>query len=384
MAGLGWSDRSRWHGPGVFVAARVSAVVLSVVMLSACDLRMETDPIVYPSPDATTVARNSLADASAAVLEAATEAGGAADDVATGAGATAQSHLDALGGVYVTYPGVTPSPSPGVTPAPRPTLAEAIDSARLVAEDVAATSDDPDLVALARSMDLDWALRELWAARSAANEAEAAAAAEAEAAALASASPAPSISEPAPLPGDAGDAFFPLADGSTADAAGFAPGAATALAQDQLSALALAEDEARFAYETLAAQEFGPRRDDALTRSRLHAERSDALAALLDADPRTPLYQLRDANLLDSNARRELEKSLEIDLGARYAALLDGSSADDAAWLLNACFDAYARAMATDGFFASDLPTLPGLVVVEPLSASTAAPSSSPAVSPTP
>jgi hypothetical protein len=34
-------------------------------------------------------------------------------------------------------------------------------------------------------------------------------------------------------------------------------------------------------------------------------------------------------------------------------------------WILNASYDAYARAMATDGFWPSAVPTLPGLEVVE-------------------
>ena len=142
------------------------------------------------------------------------------------------------------------------------------------------------------------------------------------------------------------------------------PADTTGVPQEVLSELALAEDEARFAYETLAAQEFAQDRDAALARAALHAERSDALAALLTDDPRTPLYQLRDVDLLDPESRAALQLSLETDLAVRYTTLLDGASAADAAWLLNAAFDAYARAMRTEGFTASDLPTLPGLTVV--------------------
>ena len=144
---------------------------------------------------------------------------------------------------------------------------------------------------------------------------------------------------------------------------GVLPPSTSALTQDALSSLALAEDEARFAYETLAAQEFAQERVAALARATLHAERSDALAALLADDPRTPLYQLRDVDLMDSEARTALELSLEMALAVRYSTLLDGASATDAAWLLNASFDAYARAMRTEGFAASDVPTLPGLEV---------------------
>ena len=333
-------------------AAAVMAVAV-VMLVSACGVRWETDPSAFPSPDAVTGARNSLADAEAAVLDAATREGDAAYALA------AQAHLDVLGGVYVAYPDA-PSPSPSVSPAPAPTLAEDIASARATAEEVAASSDDADLAFLARSIDLEWALRGLWA------EQEAATQAAADAETTASAAPTPLPDAQADSPSDADPVWFPLADGSTADGAGFGPDATTGLAQATLSGLALAEDEARFAYETLAAQEFAQDRDAALARAGLHGERSDVLAALLDDDPRTPLYQLRDADLLDPDSRRALERSLEIDLAVRYATLLDGASAADAAWLLNASFDAYARAMRTEGFTASDVPTLPGLATTSP------------------
>lgn len=329
---------------GRIAAAALAAAV--AMLVSACGVRWESEPPVFPSPDAVTVARDALADAEDAVLQAASR-----EDADTYALA-AQAHLDALGGVYVAYPGSTPSPSP--TPLPEPTLEEAVSQARAVAEEVAAGTDDADLAFLARSIDLAWALHNLWAA----HEATAADAGE-----TASASPSPVPDTDEDFPSDAELVWFPLADGSTMDAAGFVPMQTTALAQDALGDLALAEDEAGFAYETLAAQEFAQNRDAALARAAIHAERSDALAALLDTDPRTPLYQLRDVDLLDPDARRALERSLEIDLAVRYATLLDGASAADAAWLLNASFDAWARAMRTDGFQASDVPTLPGLEV---------------------
>ncbi len=330
--------------------AVAAAVVAGIMLVSACGVRWETDAPAFPSPDAVTVARDSLAEAEAGVLAAAAREG--ADAYAR----AAQAHLDVLGGVYVAYPDA-PSPSPGVSPAPTPTLVEAIAFARAAAEDVAATTSDIDLAFLARSIDLEWALRGLWAEREAAMQSAA------DATTTASASPTPSPATEADSPSDADPVWFPVADGSDAEDAGFGPDATTGLPQDALNSLAVAEDEARFAYETLAAQEFAQNRDAALARAGLHGERSDALAALLDMDPRTPLYQLRDANLLDPDSRRALERSLEIDLAVRYATLLDGASASDAAWLLNASFDAYARAMRTGGFQSSDVPTLPGIQV---------------------
>jgi hypothetical protein len=301
------------------------------------------------------------------VAAAAEREGSDADNVAPAAADAAEEHLAALGGVYVAYPGATATPSPTVSPAPEPTLGEAITAARIAATQVAATTEDADLAFLARSIDLEWALRELWATYEAQEQAEAEAAADAAAAATASPTPAPtapaSVGALDDSPGDSDPVRFPLADGSTAREAGFAPIATTKVPLEAIADLALKEDEARFAYETMAAQEFGPRRDDALARTRLHAERSDALAALLDTDERTVLYQLRDADLVNPESRRALEVSIETDLAWRYAALLDEASTADAAWLLNSSFDAFARAMRTDGFTADDLPTLPGLIV---------------------
>lgn len=391
MAGLGLSGRSGWLRVGSVRVGLAALVCAAALTLSACDLRLETDPVTFPSPDATTVARNSLADSEVAVLAAAKEAGASADEVASGAAATAQTHLKVLGGVYVEHPGTTPAPSPGATPASPPTLAEAIHTVRATAEAVAATTKDADLAFLARSIDLDWALRELWATRVAAKSTADSAAAQASAQASAFPNPEQPTSErptvtAAPLPGDSGDAPFPLADGSAPGSAGFAPGtAATGVTEEQLSTLTLAEDEARFAYETIAALEFGPLRGTILARMRLHAQRSDALASALTsklgaaqadaADPRTSLYQLRDANLPDPDSRETLERSIEIDLGDRYAASLDGASTADAAWLLNATYDSYARAMATPGFATADLPTLPGLRVAAATSAASPRPS---------
>ncbi|WP_291382589.1 DUF4439 domain-containing protein [Demequina sp.] len=364
MAVLEWGGGS--VSSRVCVAILVGAVA---VTLSGCGVRLEGDPPAFPSPDEVTVARDSLADAVAGIVEAAGREGADADEVAVGASDAAAAHLEVLGGVYVAYPSASPSSDDDATTSPtlQPTLSDAVATAREIAATVAATTADADLAFLARSMDLEWALRELWAVEEAT-----AAQAEAEAATASAAPTAPPTGEADATdetPGDADPRWFPLADGSINFTAGFVPTAttgvaSTGLAQETLTVLALKEDEARFAYETLAAQEFGPRRTDALGRSRLHAERSDTLATLLDADPRTPLYQVRDTDLLDPDSRRSLERSLEADLAWRYAALLDGASADDAAWLLNASFDAYARAMRTDGFTAADVPTLPGLTVI--------------------
>ena len=287
-----------------FVAA--TAAVAVVLLVSGCGVRWETEPSPAPSPDATTVLRDSLADSENVVAGA---AAGSALPIAGRASKSAEAHLTALGGVYVAYPGTTPTPSP--SPEPLRSVADAIADARAHAEEVAAQAADPDLAFLAASIELEWALVE-WA------------------------------SGPAPA--------TPLG-----------PPNATEVPDPALTELVLAHDEARFAYETLAAQESGADRDAALARARFHGDRADALVTLVAVDPRTPLYQLRDADLTDPDARDALARSLELDLGWRYASLMDGVTAADRAWLFDGAFDAYTTAGRLEGFTFGDIPTLPGV-----------------------
>ena len=313
MAGLRFTRR--W---GVVLVAG------AVIATSACGVRWETEPSPAPSPDAVTIQRDLLADAEAAVITASDAASGLLADHARNA---AQAHLDVLGGVYVAFPDASPTPTPTASPAPVPSLADAIDAAREVAAEVANTSTDGDLAFVAASIDIEWALVAWWDA------------------------PADDVDGPLPLPAAPG---VPSTDD-------FIPPGVTTVSDEELTALALAHDEARFAYETMAAQEFGPRREAALARAAIHAARGEALAARVDEDPRTPLYQLRDTDLLDAETRASLARSIETDLGWRYAALLDGRSASDLPWLLNGSFDAFAAAASTDGFTLADLPAMPGV-----------------------
>lgn len=293
-----------------FAAAAVAVAVATLI--TACDVRWETDPSPVPSPDPTTMLRDRLA-ASAAVVAQAADA--SAQPLAERAAQSADAHLIVLGGVYVAYPDAPPSPSP--SPEPLPSLPDAIADARAEAATVAAQSTDPDLGFIAASIELEWALVE-WASEAAAAD--------------------PAVTaEPA------------------------APPSATDLPDAVLSELVLAHDEARFAYETLAAQEFATDRDAVLARAQFHGDRAEALATLVAVDPRTPLYQLRDADLTDPDARDSLARSLELDLGWRYASLMDGPTAADRAWLFDGAYDAYTAAGRTEGFTVGDVPTLPGL-----------------------
>ncbi len=302
---------------GSFVGVAAAAAV--VLLVSGCGVRWETEPSPAPSADATTVLRDSLADSENVVADAADASSVA---IASRAANSAAAHLTALGGVYVAYPGATPTPAS--SPAPLPSLADAIAVARTQAQEVAAQANDPDLAFLAASIELEWALVQWVLVQST------------------SASP---TGSPA------------------ATAEPMKPPEATDVPDVARTALVLAHDEARFAYETLAAQESGTARDAALARAQAHGERADALVTLVAADPRTPLYQLRDADLTDPDARSALARSLELDLGWRYASLMDGATAADLPWLFDGAFDAYTAAGRTEGFTVGDIPTLPGVAV---------------------
>ena len=304
--------------------------VAVTVLVSACDVRWETDPSPAPSPDPTTLLRDSLANSEDVVAQA---ADASALPLAGRAAQSAEAHLTALGGVYVAYPDATPSPSP--SPEPLPSVADAIADARAEASDVAAQTIDPDLAFLAASIELEWALVQ-WASEAVTAD--------------------PSdATDPSTAP-DSSTVPDPSAAAEVAT-----PPDATDLSDAALSELVLAHDEARFAYETLAAQEFATDRDVALARAQFHGGSADALVTLLAEDPRTPLYQLRDAELIDPDARDTLALSLELNLGWRYAALMDGATANDRAWLFDGAFDAYTAAGRTEGFTFDDIPTLPGV-----------------------
>lgn len=313
-------------------------LVAAALACGACDVRWESDPSPAPSPDATTLARDTLAVAEQTVLDAARAEGDSEAEAA------ASAHLDALGGVYVAFPDAPPTASP--SPAAPPPLDDAIAAARVAARD-AESDADANLASLATSIDLGWALHV--AAREAGAAAGGRDGATADATADATAPSDPTVGTPLPDPAE-GDAFD-----------GFDPGPSTSLTADDLAALALAHDEARFAYETAAAQYFAQDRAWALATADWHAARGDALAEGLDEDPRTPLYQLRGVDLLDPEARSGLLEGLELDLAARYAALAVAASSDDRPWLLNGAYDAYVRVLASGT--AADLPALPGLRV---------------------
>ncbi|MFW7414003.1 hypothetical protein [Demequina sp. SO4-18] len=317
---------------------RASAVAVAVLALGACSWRLETPPPEWPSPGPVTVMRDAAAAREQAIVEATW--GGAGADGATTAQATvlsqiesaaAQERLDALGGFYVPYP-QSPSPSPS---------AERVDLIGLGVEARdghladALVAEDSDLAFLLASAGLSHALSSWYAAWVADAIAE---------------STEPIVAERS------------IPSGSLPDS-GPVP-ASTGIDTDTLAELAVMHDQARYAYEVLAARATDDERDQWLARRELQRARAAALARLPGVeDRREPVYVLTGDGSADSASRSAAARDLETRAGQTYAALLDGAPAGDVPWLLHAAFDAYAQAAAFGAPTAQsfEVPALPGL-----------------------
>lgn len=307
-------------GIGTVALALVIATVAAG--LSGCDVRRETPDPVWPSPDAATAARDDLAEAIAAVVTAAAADG---SGEARSASELAAAELDALGGVYVAYPSATASPEESASPAQPPGVDDAIADLRIAAQSTLSHGVDDDLSRLALAIDVAWA-RFQWSRDTRGTTHSVLA--------------------------------MPDARGFAPTDAAFAPDAASDLDQQTLSALALAHDQARFAYVTIAANLGGEERAAALARAQVHAERSDAIAALLDDDVRTPVYQLRDVDLSSQQGRTTLAGEVERSVSETSLRAAFDASHEDRTWLLDDSFDTWAAAQQIDPQAPTPLPGL--------------------------
>lgn len=297
------------------------------VSVTGCGVRLESEAPTWPSPDAVTVERDSLAMAVAGVKEAASRETGASASLAATVSA---SQLDALGGVYVAFPSQEPgsgssgadAPATDVALAAPQTLSDAIASLRAAAVETEQTSSDPALISLARSIDVAWA-QFVWLSSHGADPAAA-----------------PRESLPFPLVG----ADARPADDSEAELA-FAPAGSSEMQAQTLSDLALAHDKARYAYEVVAAHAAGDERAAALNRAREHAARAEAFAGLLADDERTPLYQLRAADLMTEQGRLTVTAAVERDIASLLEPLTAQATAADIEWVLNDYFDTWTCAI---------------------------------------
>jgi hypothetical protein len=307
----------------------VSLTALLTMSLSACSWRIDTPPPPLPSADETELARNAAAVAESRVVDS------LADAVPTGPGevwllafesGAAPAHLDALGGVYVPYPWVSPTASapPPTTSAPPPTtFVSALEQARDTDLALALTVDDPDLALLLASIGLSHA---------------AALAAQADADARAAGVTVDRSADRIPPPAD-GQTFGPLVP------------TATDVPAETIDALIVLHDDAQYAYEVVTARASGLMRGEASARGILHGQRAKALLTLVNDDPRGPSYVLPPLGAIgDLPTLREVVRQIEANIATAYLAtfaeLVSADTPDaidtspERAWLLAGAYDA--------------------------------------------
>lgn len=285
--------------PRPHLARRARTAVAALVgllafALAGCGVRLETPPPVEPSPDAAEQVRARTVDDALALTAAARSARStlADDDPAAGilddVAAFSTAHADELGGVYDSgLPKPTPDGTPTTSPTPDAAPADVL-AALLAATDVAladaeAYPDGPT----ARLLAAVGAARGDLAARLGTALAVEPAAPTAE--------PDAPTAEPTALP--TGPAAVP--EGVTAD---------------DVTALALAHDQAGYAFEVVAAKLADAPRAAAFASARTHRDAARAwvdraATAGLAADPRQPVYALPAG--LDETTAGALAVSLE-------------------------------------------------------------------------
>lgn len=314
--------------------------MLVALAVAGCGWRLETPPPNWPSPDPVTQVRDAAAEREQLVLDATQSSnGGTPAEVVLSEIETAHSpvRLDALGGVYVAYPDASPSPTDTGSET-SPSLLEAVAAARDGHLADALATDDDDLALLLASAGLSQALSAwypTWVT-------EAIGAAD------------------QPVVAERLVASDVLAEGND-----LIPTTAS-MSTDTLAELALMHDQARYAYEVMAARAVEDEREQWLARRDIQAARGQALVELAGvADLRVATYVVLGEQTADPAVRGDLAREIESGAAATYAALLEQAGRDQWPWLLNAAFDAYAQAAAYGEPTAVDyqVPALPGISV---------------------
>ncbi len=315
-------------------AVAVAAALGVSAVLTGCDLRVETPDPTPLVPDAAEQLRDrsaiQAADLAGAARAAATTAPEAAVPVLAEIAVTSQQHVDALGGVYDPFPGVTPAPTPTATatadpppPADAAGVLAALRSGADTARADAVAEEDAAMAHLLAGIALN---RALLADRLAVALGE----------------------DPAELP----TVVVP-----TALPAGLDAQAAAVLVQS--------EDAAGLAWEVVAGRATDEARTRAAERAALHRERAEAWAeaagfAGTGTDPRRAAYDLPEAITGDGLAPEVTSSALSgIDsgLGEAYAALVPVVGPQDRPALLDAALEAMLRATR----LGADVPVLPGM-----------------------
>jgi len=296
------------------------ATLLVVLALAGCGVRAQTPPPPLPEPGPSEVARQETALAARRLAEGARLLADATVDerlyaVLEQLSLDAEAHLAALGGVHEDGPAEEDDEEAPPVPTPDELLAELTGSADAALRAAVSLEDG----ALAQLLVVVAGSR-LLAAEDLARRA--------------------GLERPRPA----------VLDAPTVRPEGV-PGS-------RLAAMALAEDQARFGLELLAARSEGDRRERAAREAARHERASQAWADLAGSDPRRIAYALEGADAPEADLRM-LAARLESALVTGYAALVPeaapGSRAELAALHLRA-------ARAARGWGAS-LGPLPGLEV---------------------
>lgn len=318
---------------------RASAVVLVVLGLAGCSWRVDTPPPAGPSPDPLTQVRDAAAEREHLVASLTSESDVGGTPVAVVLNEVEHAHaplrLEALGGLYEPYPDLSPSPSPA--PADM-SLGDAVRAARDGHLAAALVTEDDSLALLLGSAGLSHALSG-WYAQWVAD-------------AIGAASE-PVVAERT-LPSDA-----------IAASTGPVPDSASISAQE-LADLALMHDQARYAYEVMAAKAIEDERDQWLARRDIQAARAEAFADIPGVeDLREATYVVLADSTADPAVRVDTARDIEHNAGSTYVGLLAQTDVDQWPWLLHAAFDAYAQAAAYGEPTAADypVPALPGIDV---------------------
>ncbi|WP_345038566.1 hypothetical protein [Georgenia daeguensis] len=297
---------------------------LAALTLAGCGLRLETPPPVAPSPDPAEEVRQDAA-AEAAVIAATVSdvtAEGATAELLARIGEEAGAHLDALGGVWVAWPDGAPegavTPEPAATSAvPDPDAADVLELLTTGAADaregaVAAPTDD--LAAVLAAVSLSRAH---------------------------------------------GAAEVAAATGATAPESAAAPLTREALLVRGVDGPTLRVlDQARFAYETVAARSAGAARESAVARAAHLQSLVDVALEEGAPDERLGVYDLPGA---DDEAGLSAEQAAVVDAESRllehWVFSLGLVAPDARGALVDAAADSARRLVDAGG----TLPALPGL-----------------------
>lgn len=334
------------------VRVAVTAVVaVTALVLAGCGVRLDTEPLSWPSPDADTLLRDAAALREQQVIDARelADADGRSSVLAATQVGTAEVRLAMLGGVYDAFPDATAEPA--VTPSDPAgplSLEDAMGAARDGALAHAQAASDGNLAALLNSIGLSHALASWYASWSVS---------------WSSGAQTEVVAERL-LPSPVVDATTPMATGAHA-------------APEVMADLALTHDQLRHLYEVAAARSTPADEDDDpgtrewyLSRRDAHASRADALTEFAQGlDHRESLYAIPADSLLDDISLRVAVIAAEETLAETYASLLVDGWAEQA-WLLSAAFDAYAQAAVFTVVAGEDwtVPALPGIETVNGLS----------------